>query len=88
MVKFEGSVNEWLEAITFTRKGYLKKPKTWRCYAYWWEDEGDDSKWFLNWSTYEGKDKFAESVFVTAQTAEDHIVYQMRDGREMYIDEE
>lgn len=87
MVKFEGTPEEWLEAITYKRKGYMKKPKTWRHDAYWWEDEKDGSRWFLNWATCEGKDSYGDSVFITARTAMDSIGFALRQGKEMYIDE-
>ena len=88
MVKFEGTPEEWLEAITFTRRGYLKKAKTWRHDAYWWEDEKDGSRWFLNWATCTGKSQYGDSVFITARTAPDHIKSAVRQGKLMYIDEE
>lgn len=86
MEKFEGTISEWLNLISSSRKGYLKKKRSWAYDVVWWEDDKD--KWFLNWAMNKGKGNISESVWVTAKDAPSHVTYAMGEGKEMYIDKE
>ena len=46
-IKFEGTINEWLNKISHEPKIYMKKPKGRSVYV--WHEKGDD--WFNNVAT-------------------------------------
>lgn len=70
------------------KKIYLKKPKSWQRIYLWWEDS---DHWFLNKAATKrskGGLKLEESVWITSNDLDRFISFAVRQGYEIYIDNE
>lgn len=65
---------------------YLKKPKSWQKIYLWWEDR---DRWFLN-KAYSKRSKnglqLEKSVWITTDGLDSFILFAVREGYEIYID--
>jgi len=70
------------------KKIFLKKPKSWQRIYLWWEDS---EHWFLNKAATKrsnGGLKLEESVWITSNDLDKFISFAVRQGYEIYVDNE
>jgi len=70
------------------KKIYLKKSKSWQRIYLWWED---DERWFLNKAytkRVKGGFKLEESVWINSNGLDSFISFAVRQGYEIYVDNE
>lgn len=75
---------EFLDRLSSTQKGFLKKPKgTGRIFV-WWED---DEKWFFNVQHWSPRNKDEKSVWFIAKDLDEWLEFMGRKGYEMHLEE-
>ena len=79
----KSKVRDFLDQDT---RVYLKKPKSWQRIYLWWEN---NDRWFLN-KAYSKKSKndlqLEKSVWITMNDLDSFILFAVREGYEIYID--
>ena len=76
-IKFEGTINEWLNKISHEPEIYMKKPKGRSVYV--WHEKGDD--WFNNVAP-----KGKKSGWTIKKDLPDLVRMYMGNGYELYIE--
>jgi hypothetical protein len=87
--KFEGTYTEFLDKITFTKPGFLKKPKGRKFYRVIWFDYDNkkDDKWFVYVSEHDMKGTKEEGYMITEQDIEHHFNFSYPDFEKFLGDE-
>jgi hypothetical protein len=81
------TLDEFKEALLEGRRGYVKKPNSWKRYHLWWDDLSDI--WFMNWAEdvrSGGKVKQEGIGFLNANSIEHSYDQWAREGYQFYLD--